>query len=165
MHKLPGFIWIVGYLGLLIAACNAGYNYAATEEPNTNSGLSVQLFEGFYSSGPDVSSFVTCEMGELPGAGKGYWLVPNDEFSQLSRNPEGVTLGDIGGTYGPYDMFALYARFEGILISEKGKRYGHSGKYIGEIQVTKALEVSRRWVGSTYPPGIFIGCLNKEKDE
>lgn len=160
MHKLPGYIWIVGLLGLVLTACNAGANCASTEEPNTNPRVPAQLFEGLYVSGPEVSSFVTCEMGELPGAGKGYWLVPNDEFSQLYENPKGVTLGDIAGTYGPYDEFAIYVRFEGILLAESGKQYGHLGLYIGEIQVTKALEASRRWVGSTYPPGIFKGCAH-----
>ena len=97
-------------------------------------------------------------MNELPGADKGYWLVPNREFIQLYKRPEGVTLGDIGGTYGPYDAFAIYVRFEGVLIAESGQGYGHLGRYPGEIKVVAALEASRRWVGSTYPPGVFKGC-------
>jgi hypothetical protein len=158
MHKLSGCIWILGLLGLVLVACNSSANSVVTEAPNTNLRVSAQLFEGFYSSAPDVSSFVTCAMGELPGAGRGYWLVPNDEFSQLYEHPGGITFGDIGGTYGPYDKFAIYVRFEGILFDESGQGYGHLGLYNGEIQVTRALEASRRWVGSTYPHEIFKGC-------
>jgi hypothetical protein len=55
-------------------------------------------------------------------------------------------------------VFAVYVRFEGILSAETGKGYGHLGLYDGEIQVTKALQASRRWVGSTYPPPVFTGC-------
>jgi hypothetical protein len=106
-----------------------------------------------------MSSFVTCAMGELPGPGKGYWLVPNEEFSQLVENPTGITMGDIAGTYGPYDVFAIYVRFEGILTAESGKGYGHLGLYEGEIRVTRALAASRHWVGSTEPQRqIFTGC-------
>jgi hypothetical protein len=158
MHKLPDYRWIAVLLGVVLAACNVGANPAATEETNTDSEVTAQLFEGFYASGPEMSSFVTCAMGELPGPGKGYWLVLNDEFSQLYGSPKGITMGDIAGTYGPYDEFAIYVRFEGILSSESGKGYGHLGLYIGEIQVTKALEASRRWVGSTYPQQVFRGC-------
>ncbi len=158
MHKLPGYRWIAFLLGLVLSACTIGANSAPTGETNTNSGVTAQLFEGFYASAPEMSSFVTCAMGELPGPGKGYWLAPNDEFSQLFENPQGITMGDIAGTYGPYDKFAIYVRFEGILSAETGKGYGYLGLYIGEIQVTKALEASRRWVGSAYPQWVFRGC-------
>jgi hypothetical protein len=71
-------------------------------------------------------------------------------------------MGDIAGTYGPYDVFAIYVRFEGILSAEPGKEYGPSGLYIGEIQVTKVLEASRHWVGSTDPQRqVFTGCGNR----
>lgn len=158
MHKIPNYTCIAVLLGFVLAACNVGTDLVPTEETNTDSGGNAQLFQGFYAAGPGMSSFVTCAMGELPGPGKGYWLLPNDEFSQLYENPKGITLGDIAGTYGPFDVFAIYVRFEGILSAESGKGYGHSGLYVGEIQVTKALEVSRRWVGSTSPQQVFTGC-------
>jgi hypothetical protein len=68
--------------------------------------------------------------------------------------------GHIGSTYGPYDRFVTYIRFEGILLAESGQGYGHLGLYSGEIQVTKALEASRRWVGSAYPPETFYSCAD-----
>ena len=130
-----------------------------TGETNTDSERAVQVFEGFYAAETEISSFVTCAMGELPGSGKGYWLVPNEEFSQLYENPAGITMGDIAGTYGPYDVFAIYVRFEGILSAEPGKGYGPSGRYQGEVQVTKALAASRHWVGSSDPQRqVFTGC-------
>jgi len=159
MHKLPPvYRWIAILLGVALAACNVSTNPTTTRETNSNSEVTAQLFQGFYASGPEMSSFVTCAMGELPGPGKGYWLIPNDEFSQLYENPKGITMNDIAGTYGPYDQFAIYIRFEGILSAESGKGYGHLGLYIGEIQVTKALEAHRHWVGSTYPQQVFTGC-------
>ena len=158
VHKLPDYRWITGLLGLVLAACYGGANPVPTGETNIVSGVTVQVFEGFYAAGPEISSFVTCAMGELPGPGKGYWLVPNDEFSQLYENPKGITMVDIAGTYGPFDVFAVYVRFEGILSAESGKGYGHLGLYLGEIQVTKALAASRHWVGSTYPQEVFTGC-------
>lgn len=152
MHKRPACRWIAALLGFVLAACNVSANPAS-------SGETAQLFAGFYASGPEMSSFVTCAMGELPGPGKGYWLVPNEEFSQLVENPTGITMGDIAGTYGPYDVFAIYVRFEGILTAESGKGYGHLGLYEGEIRVTRALAASRHWVGSTEPQRqIFTGC-------
>jgi len=154
LHKFPHDLWIAGLLLLVSTACTG---ILPTEEPSV---APVQFFEGFYFSGPDISSFVTCEMDEPPGAGKGYWLLPDDEFSRLYENPDGISIGDIATTYGPYDQFAIYVRFEGILSAESEKGYGHTGLYVGEIRVTKVLEVSRRWVGSTNLPRSFKGCAN-----
>lgn len=158
MQRHPDCFWIGWWLMLMLAACQKDVNFASKERPNTIPELPTQVFEGFYESAPEVSSFVTCAMEELPGKGKGYWLVPNAEFTQLYDNPAGITFGDIAGTYGPYDQFAIYVRFEGILVPKTSNGYGHLGLYSGEIRVTKALETSRRWVGSTYPPGAFKGC-------
>lgn len=150
--------WAVGFLGLVLAACSGVPNPVPITETDTDTRVAVQLFEGFYASAPELSSFVPCILGELPGPGKGYWLVPNDEFSRLYESPTGISLSDIAGTYGPYDQLAVYVRFEGKLTAEPGKGYGHLGLYHGKIQVTKALEASRRWVGSTYPQQVFVGC-------
>lgn len=158
MHKLRDYRWIAVLLGLVLAACNRGINSVPISATNTNPEGATQLFEGFYAVDAEMSSFITCAMGELPGPGKGYWLLPNDEFSQLYENPQGITMSDIAGTYGPYDVFAVYVRLEGILSAEPGKGYGHLGLYIGEIQVTKTFEVSRRLVGSTHPQQVFTGC-------
>jgi len=153
------FRWVAVLLGLVLAACNLDANSASTGEASANPEVTTQLFEGFYASGPEMSSYVTCAMGELPGPGKGYWLIPNDEFSQLYENPKGITIIDIAGTYGPYDVFAVYVRFEGILSTEPGKGYGHLGLYIGEIQVTRALAANVQFVGSRDPQRqFFIGC-------
>lgn len=156
MHKHPNFGWITVLLGFMLAGCSAAPTSPATQAATPT--IAAEIFEGYYASEPEVSSFVTCAMGELPGPGKGYWLVPNDEFTQFYENPTGITMGDIAGTYGPYDVFAIYIRFEGILSAESGKGYGHSGLYIGEVQVTKMLEASRHWVGSTNPQQVFRGC-------
>lgn len=151
--------WIVVLLGFMLAACNPGSNAVSIIQTNTPAGAAAQLFEGFYTANAGISSFVTCAMGELPGPGKGYWLIPSDEVSRFYENPRGITIGDIATTYGPHDLFAIYVRFEGILSAEPGKRYGPSGLYVGEIQVTRMLEASRQWVGSTYPQQVFIGCV------
>ncbi len=145
-------------LFLILTACGASGTAAPTKDPNTNPDLPVAVFEGFYLSEPEISSFVPCALGELPGEGVGYWLIPDAEFSQRYENPEGISFGDIASTYGPYDRFAIYVRFEGVLHSGSDVGYGPSGLYIGEIQVTRTLEVSRRWVGSTYPEEVFRGC-------
>jgi hypothetical protein len=159
MYKLPEYGWMVVFLGFLLAACSPVANSVSTVGTNTPMGVASQLFEGFYAVDAEMSSFVSCAMGELPGPGKGYWLIPNEEFSQLYEHPTGITMGDIAGTYGPYDVFAIYVRFEGILSAEPGKGYGHLRLYDGEIQVTKVLEASRHWVGSTYPEKqVFVGC-------
>ena len=159
MRKLPDYRWLAVFLGFVLIACNLGVTIVSTVGTNTPPGVPAQLFEGFYATDAEMSSFVTCAMSELPGPGKGYWLVPSDEFSQLYEHPTGITMGDIAGTYGPYDVFAIYVRFEGILSAEPGKEYGHLGLYSGEIQVTKVLEVSRHWVGSSEPERQrFIGC-------
>ena len=151
--------WIVVLLGLVLAACNPGSHAVPTIGTNTPAGGAAQLFEGFYAADAGTSSFVTCSMGELPGPGRGYWLIPSDEVSRFYENPTGITTGDIATTYGPYDLFAIYVRFEGILSAEPGKRYGPSGLYSGEIQVTTMLEASRQWVGKTYPKQDFRGCV------
>jgi hypothetical protein len=159
VYKLRHYSWVAVLLGFVLAACNQSTNPMSIDKTNTPPGLATQPFEGFYAAGAEMSSFVTCAMGELPGPGKGYWLIPNEEFSQFYENPQGITMSDIAGTYGPYDVLAIYVRFEGILSSEPGKGYGHLGLYGGEIQVTKVLEVSRRWVGSTEPQRqVFTGC-------
>lgn len=159
-NKLSAYMAIVGLLLLVLGGCIKGVTPTPTEKPPPSPEGPTQLFEGFYLSDPEVSSFVPCALDELPGEGKGYWLVPTNEFSQLYENPEGITFADIGSTYGPYDKFAIYVRFEGVLLAEPDKGYGHLGLYAGEIQVTRALEASRRWVGSTYPPETFHGCAD-----
>ena len=157
--KLSNYTWIAALLGCMLAACDEGPKPVLPEGTNTASERAVQIFEGLYAAGPEVSSFVTCAMNELPGPGKGYWLVPNEEFSQLVGNPAGITMGDIAGTYGPYDVFAIYVRFEASLTAEPGQGYGPSGLYRGKIQVTRALAASRRWVGSSDPQRrVFTGC-------
>jgi hypothetical protein len=95
----------------------------------------------------------------INAGGKGYWLIPNAEFSRLYENPGGITMGDIGSTYGPFDRFAIYVRFEGILSpsddAESEKGYGYLGNYAREVMVTKALEAKRLWVGSANDdPGV-----------
>ena len=147
------WLWMEVLLGLVLAltACNAGITPASARKTATNRAAGVQVFEGFYEAAADISSFVPCDMNELPGYGKGYWLVSNDEFSQLYGHPEGITIGDIGSTYGPGDRFAIYVRFEGNLSPvgdvESGKGYGYLGLYGGVITVTKALKAERLWVG------------------
>src|SRR5512134_1170749 len=98
MPKLPNYTWIAALLGFLLAACNGGTKPVFTGETNTDSERAVQIFEGFYAAETEISSFVTCAMGELPGPGKGYWLVPNDKFSPLYEQPTGIAMGDIAGT-------------------------------------------------------------------
>jgi hypothetical protein len=151
MCKRAHYLWLAVFLGFVLTACNPSVSALPPVEANTPPGVAARLFEGFYAADAEMSSFVTCAMGELPGPGKGYWLVPNEEFSQLYENPTGITMGDIAGTYGPYDVFAIYVRFEGILSAEPSKRYGHLGLYSGEIQVTQVFEASRHWVGSREP--------------
>lgn len=153
-------VFTVGWLLFILVGCSEKQSASPTHIPTPNPNMSVRLFEGFYVSAPNVSSFVPCAMDELPEAGKGYWLIPNDDFSQQYEHPEGITYADIGITYGLYDEFAIYVRFEGILFEEPDNGYGHSGLYAGEVQVIKSLEVSRRWVGSSYPPKTFRGCAN-----
>jgi hypothetical protein len=143
---------------LVLAACGGGTTAEAPGTTPTSAGETAQLFAGLYAAGPELSSFVPCALGELPGPGQGYWLIPNEEFSQLLEDPGGITIAEIAGTYGPYDVFAIYVRFEGILSEEAGQGYGPSGLYRGEVRVTKALEASRQWVGSTYPQERYVGC-------
>jgi hypothetical protein len=111
---------------------------------NSTPATTIQTFEGDYYESPEISSFVPCGMNETPGPGKGYWLVPNDEFSQLYKSAMGNMVRDAAGTYGPYDKLAIYVRFEGVLSppagTESGEGYGHSGLYAREVKVTKALQ-------------------------
>ena len=119
---------------------------------------SLQILTGLYHSELNVSSFVSCEMKEMPGKGKGYWVALNDELSKKYATPGGISFGDIASTYGPYDQFAIYVRFAGTLSTGASDGYGHLGQYAGEIVVEQIWQVSRRLVGSTYPPEEFWGC-------
>ncbi len=154
MYKLITYTRIGILLGSALAACNVvSTTPVPTRVTNVNSETIAQTFDGLYDSTSETSSFVPCSMNEFPGPGKGYWLVPNYEFSQLYEKAMSDMIGDIAGTYGPYDEFVIYVRFQGILSPpasvEAGLGYGHLGLYSREVTVTKALEAKYYWVGTT----------------
>ena len=155
--NLPFKAWWI-FVSILLGACSDGSSSNIEQQPTNPSYSPVQQFEGLYKAGAEMSSFVPCDLKELPGAGVGYWLIPNGGFLEMYENPSGVTLAEQAGTYGPYDQFSLYVRFEGRLWEDPNETYGPLGDYSGEIIVTKAIEAKRKLVGSSYPPGEFWGC-------
>ena len=148
MHKLITYTRIMLLLvSTLLTACSASVTPASSRVVNTTPTITVQTFEGSYGFGTEISSFVPCGMNEMPGPGKGYWLVPNDEFSQLYQRALADRMSAIAGTYGPYDDIPdmpIYVRFEGVLSppasAESGEGYGHLSLYAREVKVTKALK-------------------------
>jgi hypothetical protein len=92
-------------------------------------------FEGYYSSGFEVSSFVPCGETENPDYGAGYWLTSSPDFYQQYSDLVQQSGHDPATGYLP-----VYTRFEGELSSEGS--YGHMGAYSHEITVTKTIEMS-----------------------
>ncbi|GAB4579990.1 MAG: hypothetical protein Fur0022_27290 [Anaerolineales bacterium] len=93
-------------------------------------------FEGYYSSGFEVSAFVPCDGGEpAPGFVPGYWLNGTSDFyDQYDALVESSDHDPITGS------LSVYVRFNGEL-SPPG-HYGHLGAYEREITVTELLEMS-----------------------
>ncbi|NOH02704.1 MAG: hypothetical protein HND47_12460 [Chloroflexi bacterium] len=155
------FILILLTLPLLALSGCVKNNNPVNATP-ANETQDVQVFEGQYTSdGPvvnfeetTISSFVPDGMDETPGAGKGYWLVPNDEFVRLYNEEFMAMISAIAGTYGPCDVLAIGVKFEGILsppgVNEAG--YGFAGLYKREVKVVRVLEIKYFWVTYSCPP-------------
>jgi hypothetical protein len=144
MHKFTIHICVVFLLGLTLTACNAGIAPASSQAVDTPT-TAVQMFEGRYEYTAEMSSFIPCGMGEKPGPGKGYWLVPDQEFSQMYQKTLTTAWAAVAGTLGPDDELAIYVRFQGVLSPSAGATssgYGPSNLYQREVKVTRALEAS-----------------------
>jgi len=154
MSKITLYIRFFLILGLVFTACNVDNpTPAPSSVAKGDSETNAQTLQGLYARAAEISSFVPCEMNEFPGPGNGYWLVPNDEFSQLHTLVNNEMMADIAGTYDPYDRFVIYVRFQGVLSpptsGEMGSGYGPEGLYSREVKVTKALQAKYYWVGTT----------------
>ena len=153
---------LIGTFVVFLWACHSEELPAPTPEPEIeptyDPELPIHAFEGFFLYTAEINSFVPCGIDELPGEGKGLWLVPNPEFLERYDNPTGVTLGNIASTYGPYDQFAIYVRFDGIRLDEIEPVSEDRSHFIGDIQVIRTFEASRRWVGRRNPELDFQGC-------
>ncbi len=92
-------------------------------------------FEGFFTSGFEVSSFVPCGMSGDAGYGEGYWLTGIPEVYQQYQALAAESGHNPGTGY-----LTVYIRFEGERSPEG--YYGHLGAYSHEVQATKLLEMS-----------------------
>lgn len=92
-------------------------------------------FEGTYSSGFEVSSFVPCDYSDEAGYGVGYWLTGTTEFYD-----QYYALVESSGFDPSTGYLSVYVRFKGEL-SPSGD-YGHLGMYEREITVTELLEMT-----------------------
>jgi hypothetical protein len=145
-------IFIILVLFLIGCTSNARENEAAPPNGIENN---VQPFEGIYSADlitdfeeTKISSFIPDGIDEVPGAGKGYWLVPNDEFIQLYNEELMAMWNAIMGSYGPCDELAIHVKFEGVLSepATDGSGYGYMSQYEREVIVTRVLEIKYFWV-------------------
>jgi hypothetical protein len=93
-------------------------------------------FEGFYTAGFEVSSFVPCGDPGQPGYGKGYWLMGTAEFVERYNALVGFSGQAPRRAHAP-----IYVRFKGDL-SPPGS-HGHLGMYEREVTVIELLEMSR----------------------
>jgi hypothetical protein len=104
------------------------------------------IFVGYYRTSFEISSFVPCAMGDLPGYAKGYWLTadPQVEFYDHYRTTIAASSGS--AIAGSDDARAIvFVRFIGQLsppADPNGAGYGHLGSYTHEITVTQILEMT-----------------------
>jgi hypothetical protein len=92
-------------------------------------------FEGFYTSGFEVASFIPGEMIGDPNQGVGYWVNGTPElYEQYTALVQSRGSDPISG------YIPVYVRFKGEL-SPPGN-YGHLGAYEREVTVTELLEMS-----------------------
>jgi hypothetical protein len=133
--------WLLIGLAAVVAlcaclACAGLVAYLVLQPMSVRQGSTESEFRGYYTSGFEVSSFVPCASGDVPGYGAGYWLNSEpesgfyDQYSQLSQsvNPP------------PGGYVTVFTRFRARL-SPPGS-YGHLGAYSHEITVTEVLEMS-----------------------
>lgn len=90
-------------------------------------------FSGYYSSGFEVSSFVSCDNPNEQ------WWLGADPATRFYDRYNALTGGPPPGNYA-----AVYVRFRGNLTAPG--LYGHLGAYTREVYVTELLEMS---VGGT----------------
>ena len=149
MARLHGYLQVnmTRVFVLLIAgltACRPTVTPTASITPT----IEQELFKGHFILSLEVASFVPCGMGKTPGSGQGFWLIPNEEFSEQYRNASSI----VAGTFGPNDQIASdwYAEFYGVLSppAEAGAGYGHLGAYTRTVTVTQAIQVTYYQVGS-----------------
>jgi hypothetical protein len=122
--------WALAVSGLLALLTACGDDDAAGDGP--------EVFEGLYTSGFEVSSFVACGRNEVPGSGVGSWLESRTADFHEVFNAAATTAG-------PQGRRTAYVRFEGRLnLPERaGQGFGHAGAYKTQVVVTRLLEVSR----------------------
>jgi hypothetical protein len=89
-------------------------------------------FEGYYTSGFEVSSFVPCGSQEQAGYGNGYWLNGPPGFYESYNQIVSESGHDPATGYLP-----VYVEFEGQLSPEGN--FGHLGAYSREITVTNLI--------------------------
>ena len=100
--------------------------------------ITGQVYEGHYTGGFEISSFVPCGSADSPGYGGGWWLsaVPESDFQRRYSSLA-------AGTAAPGELFVVYVRFVGDLSPEGpgGQGYGHVGAYARAVTVTELLEM------------------------
>jgi len=171
--KSNGNVWSWG-------ANSRGQLGAETTELTQTNPVQVGFFDNLYRS---LASFVLNDYNYLANHLGGLRIinitdktnpveVGYDDFGSVNNvyvsgdytyvSSAGVKIYDITDKTNPILVDTWLSSSTGVFVDYPYiySASGSSGLYIGEIQVTKALEASRRWVGSTYPPGIFKGCAH-----
>ena len=128
MKKHLHLLFSFSPLLLLALAALACQTLSPTPGPTTGE------FEGYYSSGFEVSAFLPC--GEDGDYGNGYWWFKGttEVYQQY------YSLVESSGFNPSTGYLSVYVRFKGEL-SPPGS-YGHLSAYEREITVTELLEMS-----------------------
>jgi hypothetical protein len=120
---------------VLCAAVAGGAVFLAVLFRRANPGLRAGEFQGHFTAGFEVSSFVPCGSPAAPGYGQGYWLSADADVNFYQQYDQAIA----GLNPPPGGYTTVYVRFKGEL-SPPGS-YGHLGAYSHEILVTDLLEI------------------------
>ncbi|MBI5954103.1 MAG: hypothetical protein HY865_20795 [Chloroflexi bacterium] len=137
------FVFIIICLQMVcLSACGQGAQKQAVKQSIPDE---INVYEGYYYGGGNVSSFVPCESNEKPGRGKGYWLATNDQFDEMYQEESTRMMQAAIGTLGPGMDGGLYIKFKGIaspsLDTASGEGYGYLNQYRQQITVTEAIQM------------------------
>ncbi len=104
-------------------------------------------YRGYFTESFEVSSFVLCSDGILPGYGKGYWLEasPISGFEEMFS--EKITAMASSKNSSNASNLIVYVRFIGQISNPAyepyslGESHGHMGLYKQSILVLKTLDM------------------------
>ena len=137
------FVLIIICLQIVgLSACGQVTQQQAANSPTPDE---INVYEGYYYSGKNVSSFVPCKANDNPGPGKGYWLVTNDQFNEMYQAESQRMMQATIGTLGPGMDGGVYIKFKGMvsppLDTASGEGYGYLNQYRQQITATEAIQM------------------------